>query len=84
MLSLATDILQPVANTFFRAFVGGLVVAPVFQIIWQTLHVGNFGLEIVRVLVAVTVAKVLFMSPVKGALRRCNGTGSAAVRSTSC
>ncbi len=57
--SNGSDFFQPLANAFFYAFVRGMVVAAIFQIVGKTLHVRDFVLQIVSILVSLTITEVL-------------------------
>ena len=53
---------QALADALFDAFVRGLVVAAIFQIVGQALHVSDFAFEIVGILVALPVTEILHKS----------------------
>ncbi len=57
--ALAFDLFHPFANSLFDAFTRRPVIHAIAQVVGQALHVGDFGLKVVRVLVSVPVPQPL-------------------------
>src|SRR5437016_13940123 len=53
---------HPLSNTLLHAFIRRLIVAAVFQVIGQALHVRDFVFDIVRVLVSLAISQVFHQS----------------------
>src|SRR5712691_4633433 len=56
--SYLTDFIKALAEALLEALVGGVVVGAAGEVVGQALHVGDFVLGVVGVLVAFTVAKM--------------------------
>ena len=75
------DLVHALANPLLDAFVGGVVVSAVAQVVGQALHVGDFALQVVRVLVSLAVSEALHQPGRRIAQMQRHRIG--AVRSTS-
>ena len=73
------DLFHALANSFFDAFVGGMVVNTVAEIVGQALHVGDFAFDVVGVLVAMAVSKALHQSGGRIAQVKRDGLGRGAL-----
>src|ERR1700683_1672559 len=56
------DFFHALANSFFYAFVGGMVIGAVPQIVGEALHVGDFAFDVVGILVTLAVSEALHQS----------------------
>ncbi len=56
---LPFDLVHAFPYALFYTFIRGTVVDAVTQIVGQALHVRNFGIEVVGILISVTVAQSL-------------------------
>ena len=59
LLTQALGLFHTIADAFFDAFAGGVVVGAIAQIFREAFHVGDAAFDVVRVLVVLAVVEVL-------------------------